>query len=230
MWQTSSRTNHNWIKKIGSIDSQELLEQYILLYSAISPVQLNQDHDTVRWRWTSIGTYTVSSAYEIQFYGGIIKPIASHLWKAETEPKCRFLAWLILNNSVLTADNLASKNWPHEERCPLCYAELETTEHLFTGCNYTEAAWNELSHNVNLPGYADLSGDGGPVRWIETIWRGGTKKEKQINLGRLFTFWWCIWNERNRRNLPTPRMLHTRFSAQLMQNLNMIQLSREMDS
>jgi hypothetical protein len=31
------------------------------------------------------------------------------IWKAKTEPKCRFFAWTLLHNKILTSDNLQQK-------------------------------------------------------------------------------------------------------------------------
>jgi hypothetical protein len=40
---------------------------------------------------------------------------------------------------------------------------------------------------------------GGPKQWFNFVLRSGNKKGKQRKSGVLFTFWWLIWKERNKR-------------------------------
>jgi hypothetical protein len=64
---------------------------------------------------------------------------AKHIWKAQTEPRCKFFAWLVLHDQILTAQNMLKKNWACDYFCSLCLCMHETTDHLLTKCNYTEA-------------------------------------------------------------------------------------------
>jgi hypothetical protein len=75
----------------------------------------------------------------------------------------------------------------------------ETTSHLLTECNCTEATWNLVADKFNLPGYANLTLLGNPVGWVRQITRTGSRKERKQKLGILITFWWMIWKERNKR-------------------------------
>jgi hypothetical protein len=124
---------------------------------------------------------------------------ADDIWKAYTEPKCKFFSWLVMHDSVLTVDNMSRKNWPCNPLCSLCYYIQETTPHLLTQCNYTEADWNRISAQFNLPNYTSMIAQGGPQQWLQFIRRTGSSKEKRIKLGIVLTFWWQIWKERNRR-------------------------------
>jgi hypothetical protein len=54
--------NNNWIKNLGEINNPVVLEEYILLYLALSTVVLSDRRDQIVWRWTSNGQYTSSSA------------------------------------------------------------------------------------------------------------------------------------------------------------------------
>jgi hypothetical protein len=47
-----------------------------------------------------------------KFKGAIIHFSALFIWHARTEPKCKFYAWLVMHDRVLTADNLMKRNWP----------------------------------------------------------------------------------------------------------------------
>jgi hypothetical protein len=55
--------NDRWIKNLGPITTPSLLEEYIILFSALSTVTLSEQADQIFWRWTTSGKYTAASAY-----------------------------------------------------------------------------------------------------------------------------------------------------------------------
>jgi hypothetical protein len=59
--------NLKWIRNIREIDSTPLLEEFTLLFMALSIVELRDNEDSIRWKWTIDGQYMVASAYECQF-------------------------------------------------------------------------------------------------------------------------------------------------------------------
>jgi hypothetical protein len=75
----------------------------------------------------------------------------------------------------------------------------ETTEHLLIKCNYTEAVWNLIAPTLHVKDYSLMIQLGGPKDWVNELLRSGSSKMKKINLGALFSFWWMIWKEQNRR-------------------------------
>jgi hypothetical protein len=134
----------------------------------------------------------VALAYDCQFNGSFSHFRAASIWKAITEPKCKFYAWIVFHNWVLTADNMLKKNWACNQMCALCLCSQESTDHLLTRCNYTEAVWNLLAGHFNLPSFNQISLSGGPVQWSEYLSASGSKKEKREKLGILFYFSWAI--------------------------------------
>jgi hypothetical protein len=149
--------NSKWIKSIIGINSQALIQEYILLYLALSTVQLTDHPDEIKWNWTMSGKYTIASAYECQFQGSFGTFLATHIWQAMTEPKCNFFVWLAMHDKILTASNMIKRNWRCNYNCALCLCMSENTEHLLIGCNFTEAAWNLVAENFDLPRYNVLS-------------------------------------------------------------------------
>ncbi|BAH93079.1 Os05g0325400, partial [Oryza sativa Japonica Group] len=57
---------------------------------------------------------------------------------------------LALKGRCLTADNLAKRNWPHDEVCPLCQRDNEDCHHLFVACNFTIAVWRLMRSWINV--------------------------------------------------------------------------------
>lgn len=148
--------NFNWIRNCQRIDNPQLVEEFTMLFMVLATVTLSNQADEIKWRWTADGKYTVASAYNCQFNGALIRFPASSLWQVKAEPKCMFFAWLVMHDRVLTADNMMKKNWDCNPTCPLCLALDETTTHLLTKCNYTQAVWNTVADQWNLPLYDEV--------------------------------------------------------------------------
>jgi hypothetical protein len=117
------------------------------------------------------------------------------IWQAFAEPKCKFFAWLVMHDKVLTADNMLKRNWECNYNCSLCLYLHETTQHLLTQCNFIEAAWNLVATGFNLHIYNDFPSDEGPREWVTALLASGSKKEKRKRIGMLCIFWWMIWKK-----------------------------------
>jgi hypothetical protein len=79
----------NWIKNIRNIHSEELLDEFVLLFTVLN--------DVISWRWTTSGNYSAAKA---QFLGAYPMFKASTIWQAKTEPKCCFFAWLAIQGKA----------------------------------------------------------------------------------------------------------------------------------
>jgi hypothetical protein len=62
--------NKSWMRAASHISSREELLEFINLWSLIRNVHLNElEQDSIRWRWSASGEYSMASAYKIQFKG-----------------------------------------------------------------------------------------------------------------------------------------------------------------
>jgi hypothetical protein len=129
--------NLNWIQNLKDIIS--LLKEFTLLFMALSDVQFSDQQDIIRWKWTADGQYIVTSAYECQFEGSIVQFPAMSIWQTMAESKCKFFAWLVMHDRVLSSNNMLKMIWPCNYICAFCFCLHETTEHLLMECNFTEA-------------------------------------------------------------------------------------------
>ena len=88
--------NNIWIDHIYPPSSHEEVSEFVNLWEAIKDTQLidNVEDDIL---WTENGEYTTKSAYKIQFQGTLFKLKIMPIWKARTEPKCRFFAWTLIH-------------------------------------------------------------------------------------------------------------------------------------
>jgi hypothetical protein len=74
----------------------------------------------------------------------------------------------------------------------MCFCLHETTPHILTQCNYTEAAWNLVAPHLGLPSYGDMITLGGPVQWVKGLMTYASRKDKKKRVGPLLSFWWWI--------------------------------------
>jgi hypothetical protein len=192
--------DNRWVAHIAPIHDPEELQEYITVWEYVSAVQLHPgNEDSIRWRWTQNGEYSAKSAYQIQFEGSFSKLKLTPIWRAKSEAKCKFFAWTLLHSKILTANNLAKRNWQNDPICKLCCSEPETPTHLCKDCAFTKQVWSTLIRWLNLTtlNTVDMAGS------IHKYWRkcrakfDKTQKRRLDNI--MIYFWWNIWKERNRR-------------------------------
>jgi hypothetical protein len=80
---------------------------------------------------------------------------------------------------VLTTDNMAAKNWPCNPSCSLCFCLPETTPHLLTQCNFTEATWNIVASHLSLPQYSAMASVGDLGNGCSIFIAGNQNREKK---------------------------------------------------
>ena len=119
------------------------MAEFVLLWDEVHQLQLSDSPDTISWKWTNDRRYTAKSAYKAQLHGTFSTVNGSWIWKAFAEGKQKFFTWLLLQNKILTADNLIIRNWPCNEVCTFCDQELETATHL--SCYFAREAWLKVS-------------------------------------------------------------------------------------
>jgi len=77
---------------------------------------------------------------------GVLQLFSGHsIWKADSEGKHKFFAWLLVESKILTADKLMSKHWPCNPICSLCNNDQETAEHLVLQCNFSRQVWEKMT-------------------------------------------------------------------------------------
>jgi hypothetical protein len=72
--------NLNWIKNLRQVNTEKLMDEFVLLFSTLNEVQLTEDNDSIIWKWSAAGEYSAASAYEIQFLGAYPRFRASSVW------------------------------------------------------------------------------------------------------------------------------------------------------
>ena len=195
--------NNFWVSQINTrgIFSANQLTQFVNLWEKISVVQLNPDGvDTISWKFTNDGLYTAASAYKAQFSGLVDTNMLQWVWKNWAPPKCKFFAWLVINNRIWTADRLQRRGWPNCDSCPLCKHVQESAAHILFRCRYTVRVWDIVKSWLGL-------GDVHPSAWVvmdsvKSWWNliaSNTSQSRRPMLSLMMLVSWEIWKERNAR-------------------------------
>ena len=57
------------------------------------------------------------------------------LWHCKIPWKIKCFIWLLINNKILTWDNLSKRGWIGPSRCGLCGSGDDSIQHIFVECN-----------------------------------------------------------------------------------------------
>ncbi|XP_062119126.1 uncharacterized protein LOC133832860 [Humulus lupulus] len=82
-------------------------------------------------------TTSVLRAREVQY--------ASAIWHRLCVPKHRFISWQVINEHLLTRDNLGKIMELATYLCPVCDSVNESHQHLFFDCSFTKKLQQEVS-------------------------------------------------------------------------------------
>jgi hypothetical protein len=159
-----------------------------------------QHEDTITWTPSTNGEYSTSSAYRAQFSEFPPSPALAMIWKTWAPPKCKFFAWLILQDRVWTSERLARRNWDHCPICPLCKNAQETALHIATDCKYTCCVWTAVATWIGTPEL--LPSEWRPSTstmewWVNVSTAPGVPCKGSRSVALLVG--WEVWKERNNR-------------------------------
>lgn len=105
--------------------------------------------DTLSWRWSNIGAFSVHSFYLWLEYGGIKNSTYTTILLSKMPLKIKIFLYLLKRNKILTKGNLLKKGWQGDTSCHFC-GELETTDHLFVQCSFINSLWQWIALHNNF--------------------------------------------------------------------------------
>ena len=143
-------------------------------------VFVDQQPDTITWRWEKCGIYTSKSVYKILKGGGREKWKFLTTWSSKIPPTVKKFAYHLLNGKLLTRDVLRRRGMNFDLKCVLCNScGVESILHLFFLCPYATTFWLEISkilkRKLTQKGYnytwgvGDILEYGQNTRWHETF-------------------------------------------------------------
>ncbi|KAJ1698769.1 hypothetical protein LUZ63_007281 [Rhynchospora breviuscula] len=145
------------------------------------------------WRWTNHGFFSSNSAYKVLADTGVWCPYQARLWKIKAPPKVKVFLWLLLQDRLLTQDNLVVRGWPAIQSYTTCHLEvMETVVHLFIQCPFARSIWDLIQVHYN---FSVLSFSSSIVDfWLQN--RAIIGKQWDIIWAAVS---WALWKERNAR-------------------------------
>jgi hypothetical protein len=195
--------NNFWVSQINTQGglSLEHIDQFYKLWEMLSDITLApQRPDEIKWKLTNDDCYSTKSAYKMQLLGQTTSLMPSLVWKPWAIPKCKFFAWLALQNRVWTADRLARRGWQNYGLCKLFNQRQESASHLLFKCRFPRRVWKKLKLWLGLQ-HIDTTTwhQYRSVKewWKEVIHRRGPQRKALSSLAMLVS--WEIWKERNAR-------------------------------
>ncbi|XP_057841590.1 uncharacterized protein LOC131051202 [Cryptomeria japonica] len=140
--------------------------------------------------------YSSKLGYEVQRQRGSINTWPHKLsWNHKVLPKVRAFLWITLHNRILTGDTIKNIGISGPNRCVMCCAKEESTNHLLFCCPVAEYCWNWFLERINwviaknerLIDFILAWPNRQKTKWCD-LWLNGPS-----------LIVWHIWKERNRR-------------------------------
>lgn len=147
------------------------------------------EQDGARWGPAAGGEFSVKSAYYQLVHTPMIATNIGRIWKLKVPPRFVIFAWLLIQNKILTHENLRKRGFSVPSICYLCRASEESTRHMFNACPFSREVYRQTSvamGNTN-PHRLDMINS--------IIAKQIDKEEKAIILINIF----IVWRERCNR-------------------------------
>ena len=98
--------------------------------------------DKMIWSVDASGCFKVSSVFKSEEKGAC--PLWTKAWIKCLIPKVNIFLWILLQNKILTLDNLQKRGINVVNRCSLCKEDYEDRDHLFLNCTYSQKVWSTI--------------------------------------------------------------------------------------
>ncbi|XP_019451803.1 PREDICTED: uncharacterized protein LOC109353899 [Lupinus angustifolius] len=159
--------------------------------------------DSWEWRHDKSKLYSVKSAYDLLFRHHHQPPSSdiNHicmLWKSKAPLKVKAFVWRLFQDRIPTVDALLKRGVSIAPGagtlCPFCNDQAETSQHLFSSCNFTYSVWQLLYNWLNIHIALPLQ----PIHHF-TNHMGMVPHRRCLNYWNIL--WlatiWAIWRSRN---------------------------------
>ena len=113
------------------------------LIEIASSIQLIDEDDSPVWNPNSKGVYTVKSIYKFINFRGVLPTSSPAVWNLKIPPRIQIFLSLLVNNKLLTRDNLSKRQEVGDPTCVFC-SEQESCFHLFSACVVAIEFWKAM--------------------------------------------------------------------------------------
>ena len=187
----------SWCRAIVGGLSVAAMAKFIHLWHTVRDIQLSDASDSLRWRWTSDGAFSVHSAYDALHLPSQAMPWATLLWDTWAPLKTKLFLWLAFRRRHWTVDRRRRHGLDAHANCLLCDQEPETIDHIVVTCSYAKQIWWNIRAALNET--SALRHCDNVLKWWE-VWRCLWVGEYKQGADSIFALVaWEIWKERNAR-------------------------------
>ena len=117
-------------------------------------IRLTSEPDSLIWDYNKLnGMITAEKMYECIVKTHLQDPgsrLFTCLWACPLPRKIGCFIWLVLNNKILTWDNLQRKGKIGPGICSLCFANIETVNHISINCSIWKSVWGVVCEQLQL--------------------------------------------------------------------------------
>jgi hypothetical protein len=111
------------------------------------------------------------------------------IWKWQLPLKVKLFIWLLLEQRILTWENLNKRGIFGPSRCVLCGNSEETMSHIFFECSFIKVIWNSILKELKLVS----TWEGGQI--VECLQNWIRKKENWKEIPCFLC--WEVWKHMN---------------------------------
>lgn len=140
---------HSWIRH-NDWNEEEVLRQVgpqLAQHVLEVPISSVCQDDELKWPFSRDGRVAVKSAYHRirertsrrEATTNTMEPY-HHIWRAKVSQKIKVFMWRLISNVLPVWECLARRGVPISSRCLGC-EEVESVDHLLTGCSWTHPVW-----------------------------------------------------------------------------------------
>lgn len=179
----------------------------LLNFQQVQRVQLNDNQDSLLWRWTNDGVYSARSVYMVLAGVGRFNWGYPEIWKCKAPKKVKMFALFLIREKNLTHDVMQRRGLNCDMGCVLCdNCAYETALHLFFHCRYARRVWASIEAMFGEK--IVVFGDTVPLTWdLSVEWICTDKKLGKLRWTSMFMcVCWFIWKQRNERIFRGGRM------------------------
>jgi hypothetical protein len=108
---------------------------------------ISEDLEILRWGYTPTGTLTIKEGYHLQenFHNQLKEHLWNIIWKSKLWPKVSTFLWILVQNRILTWDNVRKRGFMGPSIFHLCQQPEETMEHILNQFPSSGIIWDQGS-------------------------------------------------------------------------------------
>jgi ribonuclease HI len=180
-----SDNNGTWnLQEIRNLLPDHMIDQI----NGVSAAAESLGEDNPSWPYSSNGTFTVQSAYDLILnLNNSDSNLWNNVWKWEGPQKIKCFFWLVLKDGLKTNDKRNRCRISLNSNCALCSTERESPLHLLRDCSMVTPIWNRFGFDFHM----DNSGD---IRNWFGRFLNPSQNDRHVLFGIIN---WCIWTHRN---------------------------------